>query len=83
MGNGRENLGHEPEDPHDEDFAPLLRGGDAEGRTGPEHRDDGERSGTGVPGTRPDHPDTLPPDTAGVRKAERADETRPGRRVRR
>lgn len=77
------DAGHEPQRPRDERFAPVLRGDDAEGRTRPEHRDGGDRSGTGVPGTRCDHPDALPPDTAGVRQAERADETRPGRRGRR
>ncbi|MFB4319091.1 hypothetical protein [Actinomadura sp. 21ATH] len=43
-------------------------------------------SGTGVPGVRSDHPDTLPPDEEGVREAERTDDSgddgwkaRPGR----
>jgi hypothetical protein len=43
-------------------------------------------SGTGVPGVRSDHPDTLPPDEEGVSEAERTDDTgddgwtaRPGR----
>ncbi|MFI0355419.1 hypothetical protein [Actinomadura sp. 9N407] len=43
-------------------------------------------SGTGVPGVRSNHPDTLPPDEEGVSEAERTDDTgdqgwaaRPGR----
>lgn len=52
----------------------------------PERADGPARSGTGVPGVRSDHPDTLPPDDEGVREAERTDDTgdegwkgRPGR----
>lgn len=80
MGKRREDAGHEPEHPSDEEFAPVVRGADAEGKTRPEERGDAERSGTGVPGVRSDHPDSLPPDDAGKREAERADETRPNRR---
>ncbi|MQA85871.1 MAG: hypothetical protein GEV03_14920 [Streptosporangiales bacterium] len=82
MSRRHEDAEHEPENPRDEEFAPVLRGADAEGRTVPEERRDEERSGTGVPGAASDHPDTLPPDASGVREAERADESRPARRRR-
>ncbi|MEW2352241.1 hypothetical protein [Spirillospora sp. NPDC029432] len=65
---------------------------DAEGAGGTEGAGSTESSGgvpvsgTGVPGVRSGHPDSLPPDEEGVREAERTDDTgdhgwkgRPGR----
>jgi hypothetical protein len=69
----REDLGHEPEETHDRDFAPVNERSDARGRTVP---GGGETSGTGTPGVRYEHPDTLPPDEAGVEEAERGDDSR-------
>lgn len=74
-----DNLGHEPEETHDREFAPVNRDSDARGRTvesaipneGPV-----PRSGTGVPGVSAVHPDSLPPDEEGVRESERQDATR-------
>ncbi|MEU5991768.1 hypothetical protein ABZ806_22570 [Spirillospora sp. NPDC047418] len=68
-----EDLGHEPEETHDREFAPVTHRSDARGRTVP---DGEETSGTGTPGVRYEHPDTLPPDEAGVREAERGDDSR-------
>lgn len=88
----REDSGHEPETTHDRDFAPVNQGSDARGRTvpgaaspasvpgeEPADRDalrEDEISGTGTPGVRHGHPDALPPDEAGVREAERTDDSR-------
>ncbi|MDL4821118.1 hypothetical protein [Actinomadura opuntiae] len=88
----REDSGHEPETTHDRDFAPVNQGSDARGRTVPGTsvpasvpgeepaergaRQEDEVSGTGTPGVGTGHPDALPPDDAGVRKAERDDESR-------
>ncbi|MBO2462411.1 hypothetical protein [Actinomadura violacea] len=74
----REDSGHEPETTHDRDFAPVNRGADARGRTQPPAPvpDEDEVSGTGTPGVRHGHPDALPPDEAGVREAERTDDSR-------
>jgi hypothetical protein len=76
----RDDLGHEPEETHDKDFAPVTRGGDARGRTvsssdqpSPDKED---VSGTGVPGVRKPHPDSGPSDEEGVRQAEEDDATR-------
>jgi hypothetical protein len=69
----REDLGHEPDETHDREFAPVNRRSDARGRTVP---DGEETSGTGTPGVRYEHPDTLPPDEAGVEEAERGDDSR-------
>lgn len=51
----------------------MNRRSDARGRTVP---DGEETSGTGTPGVETEHPDTLPPDEEGVRKAERHDDSR-------
>jgi len=72
--------GDEPAEPNDEKFAPVLRGADARGRTTDEEH---PSTGTGVPGKRTRHPAALPPDTTGVREAERRDATRPQRGNRR
>jgi hypothetical protein len=84
----REDLGHEPEETHDERFAPVTRSGDARGRTAEERppgtlpaeegmaRQEDEVSGTGVPGVDVGQPDALPPDEEGVRRAERGDASR-------
>ncbi|TDC18290.1 hypothetical protein [Actinomadura bangladeshensis] len=69
----REDLGHEPEETHDREFTPVNRRSDARGRT---VSDGEETSGTGTPGVRYEHPDTLPPDEAGVEEAERGDDSR-------
>jgi hypothetical protein len=69
----REDLGHEPEETHDREFAPVNERSDARGRTVP---DGEETSGTGTPGVEYEHPDTLPPDEAGVEEAERGDDSR-------
>jgi hypothetical protein len=69
----RDDLGHEPRETHDRDFAPVTRRSDARGRTVP---DGEETSGTGTPGVRHGHPDALPPDEAGVEDAERHDDSR-------
>ena len=69
----REDLGHEPEETHDRDFAPVNDRSDARGRTVP---DGEETSGTGTPGVEIEHPDTLPPDEEGVEEAERHDDSR-------
>lgn len=69
----REDLGHEPEETHDREFAPVTHRSDARGRTVP---DGEETSGTGVPGVEHGHPDALPPDEAGVEEAERGDASR-------
>lgn len=66
--------GHEPEETHDERYAPVVRGADARGRTTEEPED--EETGTGVPGERTTHPDALPPDSEGVAEAERHDASR-------
>jgi hypothetical protein len=71
----RDDLGHEPEETHDKDFAPVTRGGDARGRTVPSSEQENV-SGTGVPGVRKPHPDSGPPDEEGVRQAEEDDATR-------
>ncbi|TDE34431.1 hypothetical protein [Actinomadura sp. 6K520] len=69
----REDLGHEPEETHDREFAPVNERSDARGRTAPA----GETtSGTGTPGVDVEHPDTLPPDEEGVAEAERHDDSR-------
>lgn len=68
-----EDLGHEPDETHDREFAPVNRGGNARGRTLPDGHD---TSGTGTPGVRREHPDTLPPDEEGVEEAERHDDSR-------
>ncbi|GAA2277199.1 hypothetical protein AB0C84_32665 [Actinomadura sp. NPDC048955] len=69
----REETGHEPEETDDRRFAPVNERSDARGRTVP----GGERtSGTGTPGVRHEHPDTLPPDEEGVEEAEAHDDTR-------
>ncbi|KAB2342643.1 hypothetical protein F8566_36985 [Actinomadura rudentiformis] len=71
--NDREDLGHEPEETHDKEFAPVNRGADARGRqrgTGPR-----DLSGTGTPGVDTPHPDTLPPTEEGVQEAERHDDS--------
>ncbi len=81
----REDLGHEPEETHDERFAPVTRGGDARGRTTEDRppaeegmaRQEDEVSGTGVPGVDVGQPDALPPDDEGVQRAERGDTSRP------
>ena len=77
----QENLGHEPEETHDRDFAPVTRGSDARGRTTSSEEEDAARqedevSGTGVPGVDVGQGDALPPDEAGVRDAERQDDSR-------
>lgn len=69
----REDLGHEPEETHDREFAPVNEDSDARGRTVP---DGHGRSGTGTPGVEREHPDTLPPDERGVEDAERHDDSR-------
>ncbi|MFP3964818.1 hypothetical protein SMC26_21060 [Actinomadura fulvescens] len=71
----REDLGHEPEETHDKEFAPVNRGADARGRQqgGPGPRD---VSGTGTPGVDEPHPDTLPPTEEGVQEAESHDDSR-------
>ncbi len=73
----REDLGHEPEETHDREFAPVNERSDGRGRTvrqpppttdqstssaRPIERDGEETSGTGTPGVRYEHPDTLAPD---------------------
>lgn len=65
--------GHEPRETHDREFAPVNDRSDARGRTVP---DGEETSGTGTPGVRYDHPDTLPPDEEGVEEAEQHDASR-------
>jgi hypothetical protein len=76
----REDVGHEPEETHDREFAPVTRGSDARGRTAPPDEDVGrqedEASGTGVPSVDVGHADALPPDEEGVRRAERQDDSR-------
>ncbi|XRQ13586.1 hypothetical protein ACN3XK_22680 [Actinomadura welshii] len=76
----REDLGHEPEETHDRGFAPVNERSDARGRTtgrpGGTPRDGEGTSGTGTPGVRREHPDTLPPDEEGVEEAERHDDSR-------
>jgi hypothetical protein len=70
----RDDPGHEPEETHDRQFAPVNEGSDARGRTrGPGGTGTG---GTGTPGVRSGHPDALPPDEAGVEEAERGDDSR-------
>jgi hypothetical protein len=73
-----EDLGHEPGETHDRDFAPVNERSDARGRTvrRPPPADEEETSGTGTPGVRYEHPDTLPPDERGVEEAERGDDSR-------
>ncbi|MFA1538880.1 hypothetical protein [Actinomadura monticuli] len=68
-----EDPGHEPGETHDREFAPVNEGSDARGRTVPDGR---TTSGTGTPGVKREHPDTLPPDEAGVEEAERGDDSR-------
>ncbi|MFG2089709.1 MULTISPECIES: hypothetical protein [unclassified Spirillospora] len=70
----REDLGHEPEETHDRDFAPVNEDSDARGRTRP--TTDHGAGGTGTPGVEIEHPDTLPPDEEGVEEAERHDDSR-------
>ena len=72
----RDDLGHEPGETHDKDFAPVNRGADARGRTVPSSDDRVDVSGTGVPGVRKPHPDSGAPDEEGVRQAEEHDATR-------
>ena len=76
-----EDLGHEPEETHDREFAPVTRGSDARGRTTPPEeeglaRQEDEVSGTGVPGVDVGQTDALPPDEEGVRRTERQDDSR-------
>jgi hypothetical protein len=76
----REDLGHEPEETRDREFAPVTRGSDARGRTTPPEeeglaRQEDEVSGTGVPGVDVGQADALPPDEEGVRRAEREDDS--------
>jgi len=71
-----EDLGHEPEQTHDKDFAPVTRGSDARGRTLPTAEDEPDVSGTGVPGVSKPAPHTGPADEQGVRQAERDDASR-------
>ena len=66
--------GHEPDETHDEAYAPVVRDADARGRTTEEPPE--EKTGTGVPGRRTTHPDAIPPDTEGVADAERHDASR-------
>jgi hypothetical protein len=73
---GTEDLGHEPEQTHDEDFAPVTRGSDARGRTVAGERNEPGVSGTGVPGVTQPHPDSGPTDEQGVRRAEHDDASR-------
>ncbi|SNS80179.1 hypothetical protein SAMN05443665_1009149 [Actinomadura meyerae] len=75
----RDDSGHEPHETHDRDFAPVNRRSDARGRTAPPSTPEPggeETGGTGAPGVRYGHPDTLPPDEAGVEEAERHDDSR-------
>jgi hypothetical protein len=77
----REDLGHEPEETHDREFAPVTRGSDARGRTTPPEeeglvRQEDEASGTGVPGVDVGQADALPPDEEGVRRTERQGDSR-------
>ncbi|TDC83541.1 hypothetical protein [Actinomadura sp. 7K507] len=87
----RDDPGHEPEQTHDREFAPVNEDSDARGRTvrqPPPATDqstssarrpvaDGHgTSGTGTPGVEIEHPDTLPPDEEGVEEAERHDDSR-------
>ncbi|NKZ07249.1 hypothetical protein [Actinomadura latina] len=74
----REDAGHEPEETHDREFAPVNERSDARGRTVRRPRPAGGEgtSGTGTPGVKHEHPDTLPPDEAGVEEAERGDDSR-------
>ncbi|NDU73462.1 hypothetical protein GWI34_12560 [Actinomadura sp. DSM 109109] len=69
----RDEPGHEPEETDDRRFAPVNERSDARGRTVP---DGEETSGTGTPGVRYEHPDTLPPDEEGVEEAEANDDSR-------
>lgn len=69
----REETGHEPEKTDDRRFAPVNERSDARGRTVP---DGEETSGTGTPGVKDEHPDTLPPNEEGVEEAEAHDDTR-------
>jgi hypothetical protein len=76
-----DELGHEPDETHDREFAPVTRDSDARGRTVPPEeegmaRQEDEATGTGVPGVDVGHPDALPPDDEGVRWAEQHDDTR-------
>ncbi len=73
-----DDLGHEPEETHDRKFAPVNKGSDERGRTVPSAENEGPvlRSGTGVPGVRNAHPDSLPADESGVRESEEQDATR-------
>jgi hypothetical protein len=84
----REDLGHEPEETHDREFAPATRGSDARGRAVPPEdtpvppeeagmaRQEDEASGTGSPGVDVGQSDALPPDEEGVQRAERYDGSR-------
>ncbi|MFB4308990.1 hypothetical protein [Actinomadura sp. GTD37] len=69
------DTGHAPKETHDREFAPVNERSDARGRTVPAAGRE-ETSGTGTPGVRYEHPDTLPPDEAGVEEAERGDDSR-------
>ncbi|TDC56081.1 hypothetical protein E1281_08965 [Actinomadura sp. KC345] len=86
-----DDSGHEPEQTHDRDFAPVNEDSDARGRTvrrasPATGRSTGSArrpaagghgtSGTGTPGVEIEHPDTLPPDEEGVEEAERHDDSR-------
>ncbi|WP_106399022.1 hypothetical protein [Actinocorallia populi] len=74
-----DDLGHEPEETHDREFAPVNRGSDARGRTVPpvtQNEGAVPRSGTGVPGESAEQQYSLPPDEEGVREAEEQDATR-------
>ncbi|WP_019631500.1 hypothetical protein [Actinomadura atramentaria] len=83
----RDEVGHEPppEETDDACWAPVNRGSDARGRTVPGTGTPGT-SATGVPDVRTDWspPDadwrapwweSLPPDTEGVERAEREDDS--------
>jgi hypothetical protein len=76
------DLGHEPEETHDKEFAPVNRGSDARGRTLPaedaasQEKREMTRSGTGVPGVANLDPESLPANEWGVEAAEEQDATR-------
>ncbi|MBA9004642.1 MULTISPECIES: hypothetical protein [Thermomonospora] len=81
----REDLGHEPEQTHDRDFAPVNRGSDARGASvhpdavAPQEEGYARQedvSGTGTPGVDVGHPDSIQPTEEGVEEAERGDATR-------
>ncbi|MFC4911779.1 hypothetical protein [Actinomadura gamaensis] len=74
-GHMSDDPGHEPEHVDDKRFAPVTRDEDARGRT-PDARPGEETGGTGMPGVKRRHPDTLPPTEEGVEHAERTDHSR-------